>query len=73
MSARLSDVWLFLDVKLCKFNVLHNPSRFQHYDRPHYNSKCNIKSKTLYAKVGYSLTLFPLNTIIVVVVCNLFY
>ena len=38
-------VYLFLDVKLCKFYVLHNPSSSQHYDRPHYSFRCNIESK----------------------------
>ena len=27
----------FLGVKLCKYNVLHNPSSSQHYDRSHYS------------------------------------
>ena len=35
----------FLGVKICKFNVLHNPSSFQHYDRPYYSFRCNIESK----------------------------
>ena len=34
----------FLGMKLCKFNVLHNPSGSQHYDRPHYSLRCNIES-----------------------------
>ena len=35
----------FLDVNHCKFNVLHNPSSSQHYDRPHYSFRCDIESK----------------------------
>ena len=39
-------VWLFLGVKRCKFNVLHNPPSSQHYDKPsYYNFRCNIESK----------------------------
>ena len=32
----LSKFGYYLGVKLCKFNVLHNPSSYQHYDRPSY-------------------------------------
>ena len=35
----------FLGVKLCKFNVLHNPSSSQHYDKSHYSFRCIIESK----------------------------
>ena len=36
-----------LGVKLCKFNVLHNPPSSQHYDRSqgHYSFMCNIESR----------------------------
>ena len=35
----------FLGVKLCKLNVLHNPSSSQRYDLPHYSFRCNIECK----------------------------
>ena len=38
-------VYLFLGVKLCKINVRHNPSSYQHYDRPCYIFRCNIEPK----------------------------
>ena len=39
--------WLFLGVRLCKLNILHNPSSTQHYDTPHYSVRCNIESNIL--------------------------
>ena len=33
----------FSGIKLCKFNVLHNPSGSHHYDRSHYILRCIIE------------------------------
>ena len=40
-------VFKFLFEKLCKCNVLYNPSSPQIYDRPHYSFRCNIEYKNI--------------------------
>ena len=44
----------FLGVKLCKFDVHHNPSSSQHYDRPHRSFRCNIESKHFTRKYSFN-------------------
>ena len=57
-------VWLFLDVKLCKFNVVHNPytCSSQHYDNPHYSFRCNIESQILRECIALNTLYYTIRT-----------